>query len=78
MKLTINRRTNGQGFNTFFTHRLRKYYADLRFVPFCGSECMIFKVKRSGEIDWSGVYCKRHIPITEEQLISCIEDFLNE
>lgn len=29
-----------------------------------------------GTINWSGVYCKRNIPITEKSLIDCITEFM--
>lgn len=38
-----------------------------------GNECMIF---RDGT--WNDLYCRRWIPVTKEQLISCIEEFVAE
>ena len=53
------------------------YYADLSYVPFDGNECMIFAhdcTEPSG-ICWTDIFCRRDIPVTEEALIQCIEDF---
>lgn len=63
--------------NRFFGYNGKHYYADLTMIPFCRSECMIFEVK-DGNIDWSELYCKRGIPVTEKELIKCIKEFCKE
>ena len=59
------------GYCCHFSHGKKKYYADLRDTYDHGNECMIF---RDGT--WNDLYCRRWIPVTKEQLISCIEEFV--
>ena len=69
-----------------FEHNGKKYYADIVHAPQVEdrwehmrpfkSECMIFKYKEDGEVDWSGEYCRRDLPVTEQSLTECIEEFI--
>lgn len=71
--IEINKQTGG--FCCDFEHNGKKYYADLSFVPFCGTECMIFERDNNGEVNWGELYCKRNIGIYRKKLVECIEDF---
>jgi len=61
------------GYSCHFEHDGVKYFADLRGTYDNGNECMIFR-----EGTWNDLYCRRWIPVTKEQLISCIEEFVAE
>lgn len=63
-------------FSCMFTHDGKEYYADLSwFVD--GSECMIFKVVDGKVVyDDIGEYCERDVPMTEDGLRACIEEFI--
>lgn len=75
MSYNIERNRFNGGLHCKFNHNGKEYLADLAFVldRLC-EECMIFEVK-DGKVDWSELYVKWHIPITEDALIECIEDF---
>lgn len=53
-----------------FTYKSKKYYADRSYVPFIGTETMIFAVI-DGKIDWSELYTNRSI----KSLTDCIHEF---
>lgn len=69
-----------------FEHNGKKYYADIVHAPQVEdrwehmrpfkSECMIFKYKEDGKVDWSGGYCRRDLPVTEQSLTEYIEEFI--
>ena len=59
------------GYCCHFSHGKKKYYADLRDTYDHGNECMIFR-----EGTWNDLYCRRWIPVTKEQMISCIGAFI--
>ena len=61
------------GYSCHFEHAGKKYFADLRCTYDNGNECMIFL-----EGEWSGLYCRDCIPVTKDQLISCIEEFIQK
>jgi len=64
------------GLYCFFEHNGREFYADLCFVRHADyNECMIFSAKNEQVTSWTELYCKRNIPVTEDALIECIEDF---
>lgn len=76
--IQVNPRT--LGLYAFFKHKGSEYYADLCDVPWSidyVNECMIFHAKDGQVTDWSELYCKRNIPITEEALAACIDEFKN-
>ena len=76
--IQFNPRTSG--LYAFFKHKGSEYYADLCDVPYSidyVSECMIFHAKDGQVTNWSELYCKRNIPITEEALAACIDEFKN-
>lgn len=74
MKLKIERNELNGGFKSRFEFNGNKYYADVTAV--CGYiECMIFKYKKNGEVDWSGVYENRNVVVSERCLKNCIEEF---
>lgn len=70
------------GLYTFFEHDGQQFYADLCDIPFSEeyldyeNECMIFSSKDEQVTNWHELYCKRDIPVTEEALIECIEEFI--
>lgn len=76
MKLKIERNKITGGFNCRFEFNGNKYYADVSTVPACGyDECMIFKYKKNGKVDWLGVYENRNVVVSEHCLKNCIEEF---
>lgn len=76
MELNIQKNLGNQGLYCFFNHNGKEYYADLCFVSFIGSECMIFHSENEQVTSWSELYCKRGIPITPESLRECVEEFV--
>lgn len=69
------------GLCCFFHHDGREFFADLSDIPFSidfVNECMIFPAKDGRVTDWSELYCKRNIEITEGQLARCIDEFKKE
>jgi len=58
----------------------RVYFADLCSLIFLGTtECMIFDITKEGQLCLSNaneLYCKRGIPVTEDSLTACIDEFL--
>lgn len=76
--IEVKRNDVNLGFWADFNKGEKSFYADLCDIPFIGSECMIFEYDKKGNVKWSGVYCKREIPVTEQSLLDCIEEFLNE
>lgn len=55
------------------------YLADLTIIPFCESELMIFKSNKYGKVkDWFGCYCQRGIEVTHDNLLRCIQEFIDE
>ncbi len=78
--LVIESNPHNGGFCCDFEHKGKKYYADLCTVFDCGdSECMIFgcnETKEGTRVDFGrDLYCKRNIPVSEESLKNCIEEF---
>lgn len=68
------------GVYAFFEHNVNEYYADLCLLSYCydnETECMIFASKDKQVTNWGELYCKRDIPVTEESLLRCIEEFVN-
>lgn len=68
------------GVYAFFEHNGNEYYADLCVLAYDldgQTECMIFEAKDKQVTSWRGLYCKRAIPVTEEQLRRCIDEFIN-
>lgn len=74
MKLKIERNELNGGFKSRFEFNGNKYFADVATVCWY-NECMIFKYKKNGEIDWSGVYENRNVVVSEHCLKKCIEEF---
>ena len=73
-----NPRTDG--YYAFFEHKGGEYYADLCYLRYSidnETECMIFAAKDKQVTSWSGLYCKRGIPVTEDSLLRCINKFVN-
>jgi hypothetical protein len=75
--LKIERNTQTGGICAYFKYNHNFYWADLSYIEFEGfSECMIFQADKNGDIlSWLELYIKRDIPITDEALIECIEEF---
>lgn len=55
----------------------KSYLADLRWTPDAGTECMIFRCDKDGNVLESGrsYYSRRGIPLSLRILIKCIDDF---
>ena len=71
-----NPRTDG--YYAFFEHNGYEFYADLCLTWDAGNECMIFASKDKQVTSWRELYCKRGIPVTEESLLRCIDEFINQ
>lgn len=78
INIKIKRNKQNGGFWADFIKGDKKYYADLCYSIFTGSECMIFEYKKDDSIDWRGVYCKRGIFPSEKNLLDCINEFIEE
>lgn len=81
MDLVIENNPHNGGFCCEFEHKGKKYYADLcKVFDYGCSECMIFGVnetKEGSKVDFGrDLYCKRNIPVSEESLKNCIEEFV--
>ena len=69
----------GIAFECTFNLNGNWYWADLAFTPDHGNECMIFHSNKKGEVkNWSEVYSKLGLDISEDCLRSCIEEFCDE
>lgn len=68
--LTIQRNPQTGGNYCEFQYKSKSYYADKSYVPFIGSETMIFEVI-DGQVDWSELYSDR----TGKSLSDCIKEF---
>lgn len=82
MELGIKRNEVTGGLYCVFQHNGSEYYADLSDIPesyLAGytNECMIFPSVDGEVTAWDELYCKRNIPITEEALRECVEEFCN-
>ncbi len=64
------------GVYAFFEHKGSEFYADLCDTYEQGNECMIFRSLNKQVTSWSELYCKRGIPVNEESLLSCIQEFI--
>ena len=69
LKIEVNTRTGG--YYCRFAHDGTTYFASLCVVQGWFTECMIFV-----DGNWMDLYCARHIPVTPEQLESCIKEFV--
>ena len=80
-KYNIQRNYYNGGWACIFKHNEQEYFADLCLVPFADyTECMIFK-SEGGQLTMKNakdLYCKRDIDVTKENLVACIEEFINE
>lgn len=69
------------GCYAFFEHGGKEYYADLCLLSYSiepgETECMIFPAKDKQVTSWLELYCKRGIPVTESELLDCIDEFIN-
>lgn len=69
---------NTGGIYCFFEYKGLEFVADLCDIPYSidyTNECMIFAAQDGKVISWDELYCKRNIPITNNSLIDCIEEF---
>lgn len=73
----IERNPINFGYCCIFDAFGQTWYADICNTYSDYSECMIFPYSKEDEqvIDWGGVYCETQIPVSEKQLINCIEEF---
>lgn len=79
MEIDNIRRNEGTGgYCCDFYINGKKFYADVSRVMFCEPECMIFEYDKNGELDWSGVYTKRYVAVSEESLLQCIKEFAKQ
>lgn len=69
---TIRNFRGEKSYSCYFTYNGTNYYASLCYTPDHGNECMIFP-----ESSWEEVYQKNGIAISEDNLIACIEEFVN-
>lgn len=80
MELNIERNPDNGGFCCKFRHNGKEYFADLCLVPYSDyTECMVFDLKGEDQLTVGNsheLYCKRDIPVTEEQLTKCVEEFI--
>lgn len=76
MELNIKRNPYNGGLYCFFEYDGHEFYADLCLTLFDGTECMIFHSKDQQVTNWSELYCKRSIPVTEEALTECVQEFI--
>lgn len=75
-EIEVKQNEQNGGYCANFYKGKKKFFADLCSLPFVESECMIFERDKRGNIDWRGVYCKRDLPVTEQSLLDCINEFL--
>ena len=69
-----------------FTHEGKEFYADLcdmgnltpipGFWEDNGTEIMIFQSENGEVTSWRELYVKRGIPVTEKELLRCINEFV--
>lgn len=77
LKIELNE-ANG-GLCAVFEWDGQEYFADLCVAPAVNfTECEIFQSKDGQVTNWGELYCRRDIPVTEEQLKKCVEEFINE
>ena len=76
MELNIKLNPCNGGPCCLFEYDGHEFYADLCYLSFGGSECMIFHSKDQQVTNWSELYCKRGIPVTEEALTECVQEFI--
>lgn len=70
--LTLNIKKNPQTGGNYceFQYGGKSYYADRSYVPYIGTETMIFAVE-NGQINWSELYADR----SGQSLTDCIREF---
>ena len=73
--MDIKRNSLNGGYFCYFEHKGNQYYADVAWTPDHGNECMIFPAKDNRVTDWGELYAKTAIPVSEESLKDCIEEF---
>jgi len=79
MTLDIKPNPGNGGLYCFFEYEGEEYCADLCVLPLHpddDTECMVFKSIGGKVSDWSGLYCKRGIPVTASALTECVKEFI--
>ena len=76
--IKIERNEGNGGLCAFFEMDGKQYWADLANVMHVGTECMIFPAKDGEVTSWHEEYCNRGMPITEQALLDCIQEFAEE
>lgn len=71
LALNIEKNPRTGGFCCDFIFKGKGYFADKSYVPFLGSETMIFAKEDDGSIDWEELYTDR----TGKSLRVCIYEF---
>ena len=76
--IKVERNNVHNGYNADFYIGSKKYYADVTYAPdyYKTSECMIFQYNEDGSINWHEVYVNRDVSVTEEDLLKCINEFI--
>lgn len=54
-----------------------EYYADICNVGTYYNECMIFAAVDGQVANWGDLYCNRDVDVCEEDLIKCINEFVD-
>lgn len=75
--MEIKQNKNNGGYNCYFEHNGNQYYADVAYTWDHGNECMIFPAKDNKVTSWGDLYAKTGVPISEESLRECIEEFIS-
>lgn len=70
--LVLNIQKNPQTGGNYceFQYKGKSYYADKSYIPYIGTETMIFE-SINGQVDWSELYTDR----TNKSLSDCIHEF---
>jgi hypothetical protein len=76
-EIKVKRNNANNGYSADFYINGKKYYADVTYAPdYETAECMIFQYNEDGSINWHEVYVNRDVSVTEEDLLTCINDFI--
>lgn len=69
---------NNGGLCSYFDYNGRQYFADLTDIMLIGTECMIFNSHDREVTNWSELYCKRGLDVTDDILRACILEFVEQ
>lgn len=74
--LQIERNPQNSGLWATFKVGEQEYAADVCNVIGLYNECMIFPSENGKVTDWGGLYANRDVEVTKENLIRCINEFI--